>query len=358
MNELRACKTNQHCNTMIRRTHKMTKRNERNDIDISTSTRETAYTSGDDDTITITSTSVTDHPLLDAIDSLSLDDNESQDRAVKYPSSSQETSVPLSSLAFKKRELSSSASSSSRRRISCRQQHDISTNSARQHESAQTEARPPRRRHSAYDARTRQKRDADTITNAEQIIVQLKLELAEAKSEVECQSAKIDKLTKENERLNLQIKEYEVNNELHQVTANSLEDATVEIQELLEENRRLVSQVDTIEYERNELKNKLGLMRVSKPLQQTEEQMLSTSTLETCEGSTDSSLPDHTSQNHLRSRPMRSGSGSSLDHRASALALMSSFRSSIRRIASGDGPEQVSADDLLWDDADTEQQQE
>lgn len=351
---------------MIRRTHKMTKRNERNDIDTSTSTRETAYTSGDDETITITSTSVTDHPLLDAIDLLSLDYDELQDHAIKFPSSSQETSAPLSSLAFKKRESSPSAFSSSRRRISWRQQHDISTNSARQRETTHTEARPPSHRHSTYDSRTKKKHDVDTITNAEQIIVQLKLELAEAKSEVECQSAKNDKLIKENERLNLRIKECEVSKELHQVTANSLEDATIEIQELLEENRRLVSQVDTIAYQNNELKNKLGLMTVSEPLPQTEEQTLhvSTSTLETCDESISSSLPvsDHSSQNHLRIKAMRSGSGSSLDHRASALALMSSFRTSIRRIASGDGPEQVSVDDLLWDDADTqacnEQQQE
>ena len=328
----------------------MMKRNERNDIDSSTSTRETMYTSGDDDTATITSTTVTDHPLLDAIDLLSLDDNESQYHDVKS-ASSQETSAPLSSLAFKKRESSSSSSASfsGRRRISRRHQ----SNSAKQHESAGVETRPPRRRHSAYDSRTKKKSDCEAVTNAEQIIVQLKLELAEAKGEVECQSAKIDRLTKENEMLHLRIKEYEVSNELHQVAANSLEDATIEIQELLEENRRLVSQVDTIAYQRNELKNKLGLMTVSKPLKP-EEQVLSSSTLETCEGSTDSSLPDHSSNNYPRSRPMRSGSGSSLDHRASALALMSSFRTSIRRIASGDGPEQVSVDDLLWDDADTE----
>lgn len=123
--------------------------------------------------------------------------------------------------------------------------------------------------------------DADATTTAEQIIIQLKLELAEAKCEVECQSGKINKLAKENEKLNIQIKEYEVSNELHQVTANSLEDATIEIQELLEENQRLVSQLDTIAYERNELKNKLGLMTVSKPPQQTEELTLSSSTLKT-----------------------------------------------------------------------------
>ena len=323
---------------------KMTKRNGRNDIDSSTSTRETVCTSGDDDTITITSVSVTDHPLLDAVDSSSLldYDNESQDRAAKSPSS-RETSAPLSSLAFKKRE-----TPSSRRRIPRQQQHDISTNSARQRETTHTEARPPRRRHSAYDSRTKNKRDA--ITNAEQIIVQLKVELAEGKSEVESQSTKIDKLVRENERLSLRIKEFEISNELHQVTANSLEDATIEIQELLEENRRLVSQVDAITYERNELKNKLGLVTVSKSLQP-EKNMLSSSNLETCEDSIISSpLPDYSSHNHLQTRVMRRRS---LDHRASAMALMSSFRTSIRRIASVDGPEQISADDLLWDDSNT-----
>ena len=325
---------------------KMTKRNGRNDIDSSTSTRETVCTSGDDDTITITSVSVTDHPLLDAVDSSSLldYDNESQDRAAKSPSS-RETSAPLSSLAFKKRE-----TPSSRRRIPRQQQHDISTNSARQRETTHTEARPPRRRHSAYDSRTKKKSDCEAVTNAEQIIVQLKLELAEAKGEVECQSAKIDRLTKENEMLHLRIKEYEVSNELHQVAANSLEDATIEIQELLEENRRLVSQVDAITYERNELKNKLGLVTVSKSLQP-EKNMLSSSNLETCEDSIISSpLPDYSSHNHLQTRVMRRRS---LDHRASAMALMSSFRTSIRRIASVDGPEQISADDLLWDDSNT-----
>ena len=345
---------------MNRRTHKMTKRTGRDEIDSSSSTRETAYTSGDDDTITITSISVTDHPLLGAtIDLSSLDDYTLQGRAVKSPSSSQETSAPLSSLAFKKRELSSSASSSSRRRASCQQQREISTNSARQDAGAHTEARPPRRRHSTFDARTRKKPDpkpdVDATTSAEQIIIQLKLELAEAKCEVECQSGKINKLTRENERLNIRIKEYEVSNELHQVTANSLEDATIEIQELLEENQRLVSQVDTIAYERNELKNKLGLMTVSKPPQQTEELTLSSSTLETCEGSSDSSFPDHSSI--VRPKHTRRNTFSNLDHRASALALMSTVRTSIRRIASVDGPEQVSVNDLLWDDADTEQQQ-
>lgn len=197
--------------------------------------------------------------------------------------------------------------------------------------------------------------DADATTTAEQIIIQLKLELAEAKCEVECQSGKINKLAKENEKLNIQIKEYEVSNELHQVTANSLEDATIEIQELLEENQRLVSQLDTIAYERNELKNKLGLMTVSKPPQQTEELTLSSSTLETCEGSTDSSFPDQSSI--LRPKHTRRNTFSNLDHRASALALMSTVRTSIRRIASVDGPEQVSVNDLLWDDADTERQQ-
>ena len=44
----------------------------------------------------------------------------------------------------------------------------------------------------------------------------------------------------------LERKEYEVNSEVHQVTANSLEDATLEIQELLRENQRLMSQVDTV----------------------------------------------------------------------------------------------------------------
>lgn len=307
----------------------MEKRSE-NDIGFSHGTRETVYSSSDDDTANAT---VTEHPLNDAFDLLMID-------------LSQETSAPLSSLAFKKRRPKASSSSSRRN----------STNGARRHESARVDARPQRRRHSAleYSREARKKNDADDISDAEQLIIQLKLELAEAKGEVEGQVAKINKLTKENERLNLRIKEYEVNGEVHQVTVNSLEDATLEIQELLRENQRLMSQVDTVTYQRNELKNRLGIMTVSSSLQK-EEPMSSASTLEMYEETNgSSSLTDSSSQDHCRTQATsKRGSGCSLDHRASAMALMSSLRTSIRRISSVMDPEEVPVDELLWDDDDT-----
>jgi len=293
----------------------MEKRNE-NDIGFSHGTRETVYTSSDDDTA---NAMVTEHPLNDAFDLLMID-------------LSKETSAPLSSLAFKKSRQKGSSSSSARK-----------------------DARSQRRRHSAHESSraTRKKKDADDISDAEQLIIQLKVELAEAKGEVEGQAAKINKLTKENERLNLRIKEYEVNSEVHQVTANSLEDATLEIQELLRENQRLTSQVDTVTYQRNELKNRLGIMTVSSSLQK-EELMSSASALEMYEETSgSSSSTEISSQDHLRTQAAsKRGSGCSLDHRASAMALMSSLRTSIRRISSVMDPEEVPVDELLWDDDD------
>ena len=291
----------------------MEKRTE-NDIGFSHGTRETVYTSSDDDTANAT---VTEHPLNDAFDLLMID-------------LSKETSTPLSSLAFKKKRPKESSSSSARK-----------------------DARPQRRRHSAleYSRAARKKKDADDISDAEQLIIQLKLELAEAKGEVEGQIAQINKLTKENERLNLRTKEYEVNSEVHQVTADSLEDATLEIQELLRENQRLMSQVDTVTYQRNELKNRLGIMTVSSSLQK-EELMSPGGTFEMYEETNgSSSLTDSSSQDHCRTQAAsKRGSSCSLDHRASAMALMSSFRTSIRRISSAMDPEEVSVDELLWDD--------
>ena len=291
----------------------MEKRTE-NDIGFSHGTRETVYTSSDDDTANAT---VTEHPLNDAFDLLMID-------------LSKETAAPLSSLAFKKSRPKESSSSSARK-----------------------DARPQRRQHSAleYSRTARKKKDADDISDAEQLIIQLKLELAEAKGEVEGQVAKINKLTKENERLNLRIKEYEVNSEVHQVTADSLEDATLEIQELLGENQRLMSQVDTVTYQRNELKNRLGIMTVSSSLQK-EELMSSGSTYEMYEETNgSSSLTDSSSQDHCRTQATsKRGSSCSLDHRASAMTLMSSLRTSIRRISSVMDPEEVPVDELLWDD--------
>ena len=288
----------------------MEKRTE-NDIGFSHGTRETVYTSSDDDTANAT---VTEHPLNDAFDLLMID-------------LSKETSAPLSSLAFKKSRPKESSSSSARK--------------------------DQRRRRSAleYSRAARKEKDADVISDAEQLIIQLKLELAEAKGEVEGQDAKINKLTKENERLNLRTKEYEVNSEVHQVTADSLEDATLEIQELLRENQRLMSQVDTVTYQRNELKNRLGIMTVSSSLQK-EELMSSGGTLEMYEETNgSSSLTDSSSQDHCRTQAAsKRGSSCSLDHRASAMALMSSFRTSIRRISSVMDPEEVPVDELLWDD--------
>ena len=284
----------------------MEKRTE-NDIGFSHGTRETVYTSSDDDTANAT---VTEHPLNDAFDLSMID-------------LSKETSAPLSSLAFKKSRPKESSSSSTRK-----------------------EARPQRRR-------ARKEKDSDDISDAEQLNIQLELELelAKAKGEVEGQVAKINKLTKENERLNLRIKEYEVNSEVHQVTADSLEDATLEIQELLRENQRLMSQVDTVTYQRNELKNRLGIMTVSGSLQK-EELMSSGGTLKMYEETNgSSSLTDSSSQDHCRTQAAsKRGSGCSLDHRASAMALMSSFRTSIRRISSVKEPEEVPVDELLWDD--------
>lgn len=291
----------------------MEKRTE-NDIGFSHGTRETVYTSSDDDTA---NAAVTEHPLNDAFDLLMID-------------LSKESSAPLSSLAFKKSRPKESSSSSARK-----------------------DARPQRRRHSAleYSRAARKKKDADDISDTEQLIIQLKLELAEAKGEVEGQIAQINKLTKENERLNLRTKEYEVNSEVHQVTADSLEDATLEIQELLRENQRLMSQVDTVTYQRNELKNRLGIMTVSSSLQK-EELMSPGGTFEMYEETNgSSSLTDSSSQDHCRTQAAsKRGSSSSLDHRASAMALMSSFRTSIRRISSAMDPEEVSVDELLWDD--------
>ena len=284
----------------------MEKRTE-NDIGFSHGTRETVYTSSDDDTANAT---VTEHPLNDAFDLSMID-------------LSKETSAPLSSLAFKKSRPKESSSSSTRK-----------------------EARPQRRR-------ARKEKDSDDISDAEQLNIQLELELelAKAKGEVEGQVAKINKLTKENERLNLRTKEYEVNSEVHQVTADSLEDATLEIQELLRENQRLMSQVDTVTYQRNELKNRLGIMTVSGSLQK-EELMSSGGTLKMYEETNgSSSLTDSSSQDHCRTQAAsKRGSSCSLDHRASAMALMSSFRTSIRRISSAMDPEEVSVDELLWDD--------
>ena len=288
----------------------MEKRTE-NDIGFSHGTRETVYTSSDDDTA---NAAVTEHPLNDAFDLLMID-------------LSKETSAPLSSLAFKKSRPKESSSSSARK--------------------------DQRRRRSAleYSRAASKEKDADVISDAEQLIIQLKLELAEAKGEVEGQDAKINKLTKENERLNLRTKEYEVNSEVHQVTADSLEDATLEIQELLRENQRLMSQVDTVTYQRNELKNRLGIMTVSSSLQK-EELMSSGGTLEMYEETNgSSSLTDSSSQDHCRTQAAsKRGSSCSLDHRASAMALMSSFRTSIRRISSVMDPEEVPVDELLWDD--------
>ena len=284
----------------------MEKRTE-NDIGFSHGTRETVYTSSDDDTANAT---VTEHPLNDAFDLSMID-------------LSKETSAPLSSLAFKKSRPKESSSSSTRK-----------------------EARPQRRR-------ARKEKDSDDISDAEQLNIQLELELelAKAKGEVEGQVAKINKLTKENERLNLRIKEYEVNSEVHQVTADSLEDATLEIQELLRENQRLMSQVDTVTYQRNELKNRLGIMTVSGSLQK-EELMSSGGTLKMYEETNgSSSLTDSSSQDHCRTQAAsKRGSGCSSDHRTSAMALMSSFRTSIRRISSVKEPEEVPVDELLWDD--------
>ena len=290
----------------------MEKRTE-NDIGFSHGTRETVYTSSDDDTANAT---VTEHPLNDAFDLSMID-------------LSKETSAPLSSLAFKKSRPKESSSSSTRK-----------------------EARPQRRR-------ARKEKDSDDISDAEQLNIQLELELelAKAKGEVEGQVAKINKLTKENERLNLRIKEYEVNSEVHQVTADSLEDATLEIQELLRENQRLMSQVDTVTYQRNELKNRLGIMTVSGSLQK-EELMSSGGTLKMYEETNgSSSLTDSSSQDHCRTQAAsKRGSGCSSDHRTSAMALMSSFRTSIRRISSVKEPEEVPVDELLWDDNESQQE--
>jgi len=273
--------------------------------------------------------------------------------------------APLSSLAFNKR----TEDSQQRRHTT------VCSGPAKQ--GARIASEPhSRRRHSTYDCPDASARISTTSTSTDtstkwttttttlmgtdlppnmpdtqQTIIALKLELAQARSEAENQADLVEKLARENKALQDRVKFCEAEIEANQVQAASLENATYEIKDLLAENQRMSQQVDRISYERNELKNKLGLMTVSKSVQQECEQGVKLAPNKPFE----STVPGR----KIGDMPEKRGSGSSGNnqvlrdsgHRASAVKILSSIRTSVRcLVPDAAANQQITPDELLWID--------